>query len=135
MRETALLVLPFTAVVGYGAFAALPALSLIRSVVIANRCLDYSLTNTARHALFLVASRTEKYVGKTFVDTVGARTGDLLSAAIVWVAIHVGVHPSGIAATCVVIACAWSVVVWAIGRENARRLREGLDDPTVAENR
>lgn len=119
--RAALLVLPVTAVFGYGVFAVAPALSLIRDVVIVNRALDYSLTNTSRHALFLIASRAEKYVGKTLVDTVGARSGDLVSAAIVWVAVRAGARPTGIAGACVVIAVAWTVVVVAIGRENARR--------------
>lgn len=117
----ALLVLPIVAIAGYGAYVLLPALAVIRAVVIANRALDYSLTNTSRHALFLVASRAEKYVGKTLVDTVGARSGDLVSAAVVWVGVRAGLRPAGVAAICVLIACAWTIVVLGIGRENARR--------------
>jgi ATP:ADP antiporter, AAA family len=124
--RTALLVLPVTAFFGYGAFALMPGLDLVRAVVIADRALDYSLTNTARHALFLVASRAEKYVGKTLVDTVGARSGDLASAAAVWLAVRVGVHAAGLAAACAIIACGWVAVVMAIGRENARRGRDGF---------
>ncbi len=120
----ALMVLPVMAILGYGSFALVPALALIRVVVIANRALDYSLTNTARHALFLVATRAEKYVGKTFVDTVGARSGDLVSAGVVWVGVRAGIHPASVAATCVVISCFWLLVVVAIGRENAKRASE-----------
>lgn len=119
--RSALLVLPIVAVFGYGAYAIVPTLSLIRAVVIANRALDYSLTSTARHALFLVASRTEKYVGKTLVDSVGARSGDLLSAIVVWIGLRSGMHATGFAATAVVIAIGWIAVVLAIGRENKRR--------------
>ncbi|HEX8789408.1 MAG TPA: hypothetical protein VF765_00550 [Polyangiaceae bacterium] len=117
----ALLVLPLVAFAGYGAYVLMPALAVIRAVVIANRALDYSLTNTSRHALFLVATRAEKYVGKTLVDTVGARSGDLVSAAVVWVGLRAGLTAPGVALVCVVIACAWVVVVLGIGRENARR--------------
>lgn len=126
--RAALLVLPITAVFGYGAYALFPILSLIRAVVVVNRALDYSLTSTARHALFLVASRTEKYVGKTLVDSVGARTGDLLSAIVVWVGLRSGVHPSGFAVIAVVVSLAWIGVVLAIGRENKRRA-DGLALP------
>jgi AAA family ATP:ADP antiporter len=118
----ALLVLPLTAFLGYGAFVLAPALAVIRVVVIANRALDYSLTNTSRHALFLVATRAEKYVGKTLVDTVGARSGDLVSAAVVWFAFRTRLPPSAIAAACVIIACGWVLIVLGIGRENERRL-------------
>jgi AAA family ATP:ADP antiporter len=119
--RNALLALPVTAFMGYGTYALLPVLPLIGAVVIANRALDYSLTNTSRHALFLVASRAEKYVGKTLVDTVGARTGDFLSAAIVWFGLKAGVQQKEISAICAFIACAWVGVVLAIGHENARR--------------
>ena len=117
----ALLVLPVVAVAGYGAYVLVPVLAVIRAVVIANRALDYSLTNTSRHALFLVATRAEKYVGKTFVDTVGARSGDLVSAAVVWIGVRAGLTPVSVAAICVLIACAWTLVVLGLGRENARR--------------
>lgn len=120
--RAALLVLPITAVFGYGAYAILPTLSLIRAVVIANRALDYSLTSTARHALFLVASRAEKYVGKTLVDSVGARTGDVVSAAIVWLGVRSGIRTTGVAATSVIVALGWIAVVLALGRENRRRM-------------
>ncbi len=121
--RTALLVLPVVALLGYGTFLALPLLAVIRAAVIANRALDYSLTNTSRHALFLVASRAEKYVGKTLVDTVGARSGDLVSAAVVWLAARAGVRADWLAGVCVVLACAWMAVVLAIGAENLRRAR------------
>jgi AAA family ATP:ADP antiporter len=117
-----LLVLPVVAICGYAAYALLPMLAVARAVVIANRSLDYSLTNTSRHALFLVASRAEKYVGKTFVDTVGARVGDLVSAAVVWLGIRAGVHTVGFSIVCVVVATAWLAVVFGIAQENARRL-------------
>jgi AAA family ATP:ADP antiporter len=120
--RAALLVLPAVALFGYGAFACVPVLALIRAVVIANRALDYSLTSTARHALFLVTSRAEKYVGKTLVDTVGARSGDLLSAALVGIGVRLGVHTAGFATMCAVIAVGWLAVVVAIGAENSRRL-------------
>jgi AAA family ATP:ADP antiporter len=131
--RAALLVLPVVALFGYGAFACVPVLALIRAVVVANRALDYSLTNTARHALFLVASRAEKYVGKTLVDTVGARSGDFLSAMLVWVGVRLGVHPAGFAIACMVIAVGWLAVVVAIGAENNRRLgRERTEAAPVA---
>jgi AAA family ATP:ADP antiporter len=122
-----LVVLPVVAIVGYGAYALVPLLAVAQVVVIANRALDYSLTNTARHALFLVASRAEKYVGKTFVDTVAARTGDLISAAVVFFGKRAGIHTPGFALVCVAVACAWLMIVMAISNENGRRL--GLSAP------
>lgn len=133
--RSALLALPVMATLGYGACALWPVLSVIRAVVIGNRALDYSLTSTARHALFLVATRTEKYVGKTLVDSVGARTGDLVSAIIVWFGVRFGAHPATFATIAVVISIGWIVIVLAIGRENKRRaagleLRDMVVSPT-----
>jgi AAA family ATP:ADP antiporter len=128
-----LLVLPVVAIFGYGAYALLPLLAVARVVVIANRALDYSLTNTSRHALFLVASRAEKYVGKTLVDTVGARLGDLVSAVVVGLGIRAGVHTAGFAVVCIVVASGWLVVVLAIAQENARRLGAGLHAEWIGE--
>ena len=55
----------------------------IRLVKVGENSIDYSLQNTARQALFLVSSRVEKYVGKTTVDTLFVRLGDVLSACVV----------------------------------------------------
>jgi len=117
----ALLVLPVVAFAGFGAFLLAPSLALIRLVVIADRSLDYSLSNTTRHALFLVTSRVEKYVGKTTVDTVGARSGDLVSAAAVYVCALAGLHVAWLAGLCVLFACTSVAVAFGVGRENDRR--------------
>ena len=119
--RNALLVLPAVALLGYGVFALLPILALIRVVKVVERSLDYSLNNTSRHALFLVASRTEKYVGKTLVDTVGARAGDLVCAITVWVGSRLGLPIAGFAVFAIVLVAIWLAVVFAIGREYGKR--------------
>jgi len=45
---------------------------------------DYSLMNTARHALFLITSREEKYKAKAAIDTFFHRAGDVFSALLVF---------------------------------------------------
>ncbi len=122
--RNALLCLPLLASLGFGAFTFLSALPLIRATMIAERALDYSLTNTSRNALFLVASRVEKYVGKTLIDTVGARSGDVVSAAVVFLGTAVGVPTAGFSAICVALTGAWVAIVLGIGREHERRLEE-----------
>ena len=131
--RNALLVLPAIALLGYATFAAIPALAVIRVVKIIERGLDYSLTNTSRHALFLVATRTEKYVGKTMVDTVGARLGDFVCAATVWIGSRVALPMVGFATIAIVLIVVWLAVVLAIGHEYARRrgavVAAGAPDP------
>jgi AAA family ATP:ADP antiporter len=123
--RNALLFLPAFAFVGYGAAAAVPVLAVIRLVKIGENALEYSVAETSRHALYLVTSRVEKYVGKTSVDTISVRVGAILSAAVVWIGARVGLPAAGFAALNVVLAVAWIGVVLAIGREHARRTGEG----------
>ena len=57
----------------------------MRLVKIGENSLQYSLQDTTRHALFLVTSRVEKFVGKTAVDTIAVRLGAIMSAVMVFV--------------------------------------------------
>ena len=58
-----------------------PCLAVMRLVKIGENSLQYSLQDTTRHALFLVTSRVEKFVGKTAVDTIAVRIGAIMSGA------------------------------------------------------
>jgi ATP:ADP antiporter, AAA family len=44
---------------------------------------DYSIQNTARHALFLPTSRDAKYKAKAAIDTFFWRVGDMMQAGVV----------------------------------------------------
>lgn len=120
----ALLFLPAFALVGYGAVTVAPLLAVVRFAKIGENALEYSLQDTARHALFLVTSRVEKYVGKTSVDTIAVRVGAILSAAVVWTGTRWGLPPAGFAMINVVLVVAWIGIVFAIGKEHARRAGE-----------
>jgi AAA family ATP:ADP antiporter len=124
-ERNALLVQPAIALVGYMLIAFSPALALIRLVKVGENSIDYSLQNTARQALYLVSSRVEKYVGKTTVDTLFVRLGDVLSACMVAGGTLVAASPRAFAAFNVVLVSAWVVLVFAVGREYARRTDEG----------
>jgi AAA family ATP:ADP antiporter len=120
--RNALLFLPAFALFGYSAGAVVPVLAIFRLVKIGENALEYSIAETSRHALYLVTSRAEKYVGKTSVDTISVRVGAILSASVVYVGGRVGLAPAGFAALNVALSGAWVAVVVAIGRENARRV-------------
>jgi AAA family ATP:ADP antiporter len=126
--RNALLFLPGFALVGYGAAAFAPLLSIIRLVKIGENSLQYSVADTARHALYLVTSRVEKYVGKTSVDTIAVRIGAIMSAAVVWFGTRLGLSTAGFAAINVALTMAWIAVVFAIRREHARRSEEGAQE-------
>ncbi|HET7294509.1 MAG TPA: Npt1/Npt2 family nucleotide transporter [Vicinamibacteria bacterium] len=117
----ALSILPAFALVAYGAAARLPILAVVRLVKIGENALQYSLQDTTRHALFLVASRAEKFVGKTAVDTVAVRIGAIMSTLMVIVGTRLGWSTTTFAAINVGLAMIWLGFVVAIGREHRLR--------------
>jgi AAA family ATP:ADP antiporter len=126
--RNALLFLPAVAGLGYGLVSIAPVLALIRIVKIAENSLDYSLQNTARQALYLVTSRVEKYVGKTTVDTLIVRIGDVMSAVVVLIGSRIGLPVSGFAAINVILIVGWMTCVFSIGGEFQRRSTESPED-------
>lgn len=80
----ALPILPLVAFLGYGLAAFVPVFAIIRVVKVLENSTDYSLMNTARHALFLPLSAAEKFEGKTAIDTFFWRFGDLIQAAVIF---------------------------------------------------
>lgn len=120
VRRT-LFVLPSIAFVSYALMLTAPLLPLIRLGKIAENSLDYSLQNTARQALFLVGSRAEKYLGKTVIDTLFVRLGDVLSAMLVFGAGLLALPSQGVLVLNLILICAWLLSLLGLGREHARR--------------
>ncbi|MDN3651986.1 hypothetical protein QWY77_04295 [Thalassotalea ponticola] len=81
----AILILPFVALVGYGLATFIPIFSLFHLIKVAENSVDYSLQNTARHALFLPLKQRQIYEGKTVIDALCWRIGDLAHVAIVFI--------------------------------------------------
>jgi AAA family ATP:ADP antiporter len=117
----ALYFLPCFGVLAYGSAMFLPTLAVLRLVKIGENSLQYSLQDTTRHALFLVTSRVEKFVGKTAVDTIAVRIGAIMSALFVYMGSRLGWSSSTFAAINVVLALIWLGFVALIGREHRRR--------------
>jgi AAA family ATP:ADP antiporter len=117
----ALYVLPLVAFASYSVILAAPLLALIRIGKIAENSLDYSVQNTARQALFLVGTRAEKYVGKTIVDTIMVRLGDVTSAGLVFLATQIDLPTKAFAALNLGLIGCWLAVITVLGREHLRR--------------
>jgi AAA family ATP:ADP antiporter len=120
----ALFFMPFFSLVAYGAAVFFPVLAVIRLVKIGENSLQYSLQDTTRHALFLIATRVEKFVGKTAIDTVFVRLGAIMSALVVLTGSQLGWSTRTFAAICVVLATAWLMFALLIGREHRHRVAE-----------
>ena len=120
--RNALLFLPAVAFCGYFAMLVAPVLALIRVAKIAENSIDYSVQTTARQALYLVADRAEKYIGKTTIDSFVMRSGDVLAASVVWLGVNkLAFSTKSFATLNLVLIVVWVLLVLAIGREHARR--------------
>ena len=122
--RAALFFMPLISLAGYSMLAIAPIIGTIRLVKIAENSTDYSLQNTTRQALFLPTSRDAKYKGKAAIDTFFYRSGDLLSAGLVFLGAKLAMTPQRFSAVNVVLVLAWLLIVIQIGRAHARLTAE-----------
>jgi AAA family ATP:ADP antiporter len=81
---------------------------------------DYSIQNTARHALFLPTSREAKYKAKAAVDTFFWRAGDALQAVVVFAGTSLAWGLRGFATVNVFLAVVWLLIAGAIFYEHRK---------------
>jgi AAA family ATP:ADP antiporter len=117
----ALFILPLVALGSYSFIAFLPIFSIVSLAKVLENSTDYSINNTARHALFLPTSREAKYKAKQAIDTFFWRSGDLLQAGIVFVGLQLSLSVRSFAAINLVLVGAWLALVVAIAREYRTR--------------
>ncbi len=112
----ALFFLPMIALCSYSLVALAPALAFIRLIKIAENSTDYSIQNTARHALFLRTSRESKYKAKAAIDSFFWRAGDALSALLVFMGSRLAFNTRDFAIVNAVLVLGWLFVALAIVR-------------------
>jgi len=96
--------------------ALVPILSLIRVAKILENSVDYSVQNTARHALFLSTTREEKYKAKAAIDSFFWRMGDMISGALVFAGTQLALNTRAFAAVNVFLVLVWLGIALAIVR-------------------
>ena len=112
-----ILILPLTAMLGYGVLAFYPVLAAVRVTKILENATDYSLQNTVKNTLWLPTTREQKYKAKQVVDAFFHRAGDVLSAALVFVGTtYFALRPGGFAVVNIALVLIWIAVAIAIGR-------------------
>jgi AAA family ATP:ADP antiporter len=116
----AMFVLPLVALVSYSFIAFLPIFSIVRTAKILENSTDYSIQNTARHALFLPTSREAKYKAKQAIDTFFWRAGDFLQAIVVFVGLRLALDVRGFALVNLAFVLVWLALVAAIAREHRK---------------
>lgn len=117
----ALFFLPVIALGSYTLLAFAPILSFIRIAKIAENSTDYSIQNTARHALFLRTSREAKYKAKAATDSFFWRAGDALSALLVFIGTQLAFDIRSFAIVNVALVGLWLAVAAAIVRFRSRQ--------------
>jgi ATP:ADP antiporter, AAA family len=110
----ALFILPLIALGTYSMIAVLPILSIVRAAKVLENSTDYSIQNTARHALFLPTSREAKYNAKQAIDAFFWRAGDLLQAGIVFAGVALGFSIRAYATVNLVLVVGWLAIVVAL---------------------
>jgi AAA family ATP:ADP antiporter len=114
----ALFILPLVALGSYSLIALVPIFSIVRLAKILENSTDYSIQNTARHALFLPTSREAKFKAKQAIDTFFWRFGDMLQAGVVFVGLQFSLGVTGFALVNVTLVLVWLGLVAAIAREH-----------------
>jgi len=123
----ALMALPLVALGGYAIVAAGVGFSVVRWIKTAENATDYSVMNTARQLLWLKTSREEKYKAKQAIDTFFVRTGDVISAVVVYAGagmLHLTVQQ--FATVNVALTLAWIGVALAIAQPRRMFSRPAL---------
>src|SRR5579859_227461 len=114
--RTALVIMPFASLAGYGTAFIAPLLSVILVARVVESSLDYSLSNTVRQALWLPTSRAVKYKAKQVIDTFVVRAGDVMSALLVWLGSRAALSDRGFLGANIILSALWLGFAVLLGR-------------------
>ncbi|WP_139326860.1 Npt1/Npt2 family nucleotide transporter [Shewanella sp. UCD-KL21] len=121
----AILILPFVAFLGYGLATFIPMFTLFKLIKIAENSIDYSLQNTARHALFLPLNQQQIFEGKTVIDALCWRLGDLAHVVIIFIGLKVfKLDHYEFAAVNLVISLFWIILAFNLARKHKQLVNE-----------
>lgn len=119
----AVCVMPVLSLIGLSAMTVIPSLMIVRWMKITENATDYSLQNTVRQMLFLPLTREEKYAGKQTIDTFFVRSGDMLSAGLVYLGSSVLLwNARDFAVANLLLAIPWLVLAIFVGRGYRQRI-------------
>jgi len=120
-----LFVLPVIALGSYTLLAFAPVLSFIRLAKIGENSTDYSIQNTVRHALFLNTSRAAKYKAQSAIESFFWRTGDALSALLVFIGTKFAFDIPKFASANIIFVLMWlAVAVFIVQIRKRQRVAE-----------
>jgi ATP:ADP antiporter, AAA family len=112
--------LPVTYLVGFAALAMAPSLSVVVTLQVAQRWMNFAIANPARQVFFTVVGRDEKYKAKNLVDVVIYRGSDALYGWVYDSLQALGLKLGAIAVCALPVAAGWIVLSTALGRTQER---------------
>ena len=119
--------LPAIYVAGFGAVAIAPSLSVVVTLQVAQRWMNFAIANPARQVFFTVVGREEKYKAKNLIDVVIYRGSDALYGWVYDSLQALGLKLGAIALCALPVAAGWLVLSTALGRTQ-ERLATKTDD-------
>jgi AAA family ATP:ADP antiporter len=118
--------LPAIYVVGFAMLAIAPSLSVVVTLQVAQRWMNFAIANPARQVFFTVVGREEKYKAKNLIDVVIYRGSDALYGWVYDSLQALGLKIGAIALCVLPVAAGWIVLSTALGRT-----QEGLATKTA----
>lgn len=118
--------LPAIYVVGFAMLAIAPSLSVVVTLQVAQRWMNFAIANPARQVFFTVVGREEKYKAKNLIDVVIYRGSDALYGWVYESLQALGLKIGAIALCALPVAAGWIVLSTALGRT-----QEGLATKTA----
>lgn len=112
-------------VAGFAVLALLPTLAVVMTLQVVQRWVNFALANPARHILFTVVEREEKYKAKNLIDVVVYRGSDALYGWVFNSLQALGLKLGAIALCVIPLAAAWCALSAALGRVQERRAAQG----------
>ncbi|MBF0456066.1 MAG: hypothetical protein HQL72_14765 [Magnetococcales bacterium] len=113
---------PLISLAGYAAISSLGGITALTWGKTAENAVNYSVTNTARHVLWLPVPQEILYKAKTAIDTVCVRLGDVLAALTVLAGVRLMAwNTESFFYLNMALILAWMGVAVAILRERRRR--------------
>jgi AAA family ATP:ADP antiporter len=114
-----LTILPALTLLGFGALAALPAVSTLVVFQVLRRSSDYAIARPTREVLYTVVPREDRYKAKSFIDTVVYRGGDQVGAWAYALVMMTGFGSTLVAAIAMGRAAIWLINGLWLGRRQA----------------
>ncbi|SHJ22416.1 ATP:ADP antiporter, AAA family [Bradyrhizobium lablabi] len=120
--------LPTVYVVGFAAVAIAPVLSVVVTLQVAQRWMNFAIANPARQVFFTVVAREEKYKAKNLIDVVIYRGSDALYGWVYDSLQALGLKLGAIALCALPVAAGWLILSTALGRTQERLTTKTVDE-------